>query len=255
MMSRDYETQSDGLIESSSRQRVTWSKPSKAIGRRAASDTPSNPAAQVGINGTVCDLRSQDDTRRKQVTLPYVPCAAACEGASARGMQSGISHRQGAKGHQGINQLSIPRMNWLNIHTPSFRKHEFTGSDPHEVGVWTLLMVYCCEQENGGKIRNCKEWTERQWLISCSVSIADVSRKSALWSWSATCLTVALYPIQKEREVAAKRAAGKATAKVRWARNSVAKNPPEKRVNGSSAHSSATSSAHRSADTEGEGEG
>lgn len=141
-------------------------------------------------------------------------------------------------------------MTWLNINIPDLRKPAFTSCEPYELGVWLRLSCYCAGQENGGKIRDCRKWTDRQWLIACGVTADDVARQCALWSWSTTCLTIALYPVAKEREVAAKRAAGKATAKARWGRQFVIKNPPEKRVNGSSAHRSVDSSAISSADTE-----
>lgn len=107
--------------------------------------------------------------------------------------------------------IPLPPMNWLNIPIASLRKPEFTGSDMAEVGVWLRLTCYCCAQENGGRIRDSRRWTERQWLIACGVGLDDVNRKSSLWAWSSTCLTVALYPTAKEREIVAKRAACKVT--------------------------------------------
>lgn len=140
-------------------------------------------------------------------------------------------------------------MTWLNINIPDLRRPAFTSCEPYELGVWLRLSCYCAGQENGGRIRDCKKWTDRQWLIACGVTAEDVDRKCALWAWSSTCLTVALYPVAKEQEVAAKRAAGKATAKARWQRGIANKNPVIRRANGHAKHSSADSSATSSANS------
>lgn len=141
--------------------------------------------------------------------------------------------------------FTIPDMNWFNIPIASLRKPEFTSCEPFDLGIWLRLSCYCAAQENGGIIRNSRAWTDRQWLIACGVMAEDVSRQCALWKWSSTCLIVALYPLAKEQEVAAKRAAGKATAKARWSRYA-AKHPPKQKLNGSSADSPAISSADSS---------
>lgn len=118
-------------------------------------------------------------------------------------------------------------MNWLNFPTSAIQRAEMASAEPVEIGVWFRLSCYCALQENGGVIKNARKWVDRQWLVTAGVTLADVDMPTGLWSWNSHgSLTVALYPVAKEREVAAKRAAGNATAKMRWSRG-VRKAPPE----------------------------
>lgn len=139
-------------------------------------------------------------------------------------------------------------MHWLNVPVDILQRAEFSAAEPAEVGVWLRLAAYCAQQENGGVIRDCRLWTDRQWLVSAGVTAQDVKAQTRLWKWTVSGgLSVSNYPHQKEREVQIKRKAGKATANRRWANKS-------KGPNGSSSNSSATSSAGSSGDAEGEGE-
>lgn len=146
-------------------------------------------------------------------------------------------------------------MNYLNIFIPDMRKPEVTSCELSELGTWLRLSCYSAGQENGGTIKDCAKWTDRQWMIACGVSAEDVARKCSLWHWRSCNLIVAMYPVEREREVAAKRAAGKATAKLRWPKVKTRVYPPYRARNGSSADSSAISSVDSSAHAEGEVEG
>lgn len=100
-------------------------------------------------------------------------------------------------------------MNWININTTFIRSPEFIGAEPVERATWLCLLAYCCEQENGGNIKDCNGWKCRRWQQTCGVSLEEVQADSDLWEWKEDCLSVFAYPSDKEREVAAKRKAGK----------------------------------------------
>lgn len=100
-------------------------------------------------------------------------------------------------------------MNWINIHTAFIRSPEFIGAEPVERATWLCLLAYCCEQENGGTIAECDAWKCRRWQQTCGVSLEEVMNESELWEWTGKSLIVHSYPADKEREVSAKRKAGK----------------------------------------------
>lgn len=139
------------------------------------------------------------------------------------------------------------RMNWFNVSVDILQRPEFTAAEPAEVGIWLRMACYCAAQENGGIIRDCRHWTDRQWLIAAGVTKADVDTETKLWRWNAAGgITVLNYPTEKEREVQLKRKAGKATAKRRWGKRLAAQN-------NSSPDSSARSSPNAEEEVEGNG--
>lgn len=75
-------------------------------------------------------------------------------------------------------------MQWFNLHIPLLKSDEFSEAEPWEVGVWLRLMAYCCDQENGGKILGCSDWSEKKWLITCGVEKEDLQKPSQLWTWA-----------------------------------------------------------------------
>ena len=105
-------------------------------------------------------------------------------------------------------------MNWLNIPLALLRSPELTGAEPEERATWLFVLGYCADQENGGTIKKCKAWKCRQWQQTCGVTLQEVSRESKLWKWKGEDLLVTFYPIDKEKEVQAKRKAGSAGGKI-----------------------------------------
>lgn len=99
-------------------------------------------------------------------------------------------------------------MNWINIEVKTLRSPEYIGSDPVERATWLNLMAYCCEQENGGKIKGCREWGDRRWMQTCGITKAEAELQAELWEWFEDDLVIWAYPISKEAEVKAKRIAG-----------------------------------------------
>jgi len=54
-------------------------------------------------------------------------------------------------------------MRWLNIEIANLRSPAFVGAEPVERATWLSLLAYCSDQENGGVIKGCREWKDRQW--------------------------------------------------------------------------------------------
>jgi hypothetical protein len=136
-------------------------------------------------------------------------------------------------------------MEWLNLHTSTLDSPEVVGAEPVDRATWIFLLRYCAGQENGGVIANCAGWADRKWQQLVRVTLAEVQKPSELWRFEGADLAVNFYPIEKQREVEAKRNAGKATVAKRWAH----KAEPAM----AQADSSADSSATCLADTEGKG--
>lgn len=100
-------------------------------------------------------------------------------------------------------------MIWLNLKTTTLRSPEYAGSEPVQRATWLNLLAYCCEQENGGIMKGCGAWKDRQWQQTLGVTLAEVGEECALWTWVGDDLYVAFYPADKQEEVKAKREAGK----------------------------------------------
>lgn len=142
-------------------------------------------------------------------------------------------------------------MNWFNFFTPDLRSENFSEATEEQLGAWFRLVIYCCEQENGGMVHGAEKWSDRKWLNSTGVSSDLIKQESPLWHFSGVgSLCVDGYPMAKELEVKAKRTAGKRTASLRWG-----KSKRKKKTQNSSATSSANSSATSLVNAEGEGEG
>jgi hypothetical protein len=96
-------------------------------------------------------------------------------------------------------------MDWLNLHTSTLDSAEFIGAEPTQRATWLCLQRYCIGQENGGRIVDCAEWTDRRWQQLCRVTRREVLSNCALWTWENTSLVVWSYPVEKEAEVIHKR--------------------------------------------------
>lgn len=100
-------------------------------------------------------------------------------------------------------------MHWLNLELKTLHSPEYIGSDPIQRATWLALLGYCAEQENGGVIRDCVTWKDRQWQQTCGVTQAEVSSVSALWTPESGSIRVLFYPTAKEIEIKAKREGGR----------------------------------------------
>ena len=98
-------------------------------------------------------------------------------------------------------------MNWLNLETKFIRAEEYVGCEPIARATWLNVIVYCAEQENGGRICNCEMWRDRQWQQTCGVTVEEINKASPLLHWNGDDLLVWNYPAEKEREVRDRREA------------------------------------------------
>lgn len=89
-------------------------------------------------------------------------------------------------------------MKYLNMQLAMLRSPEFIGAEPVERATWLCLLAYCADQENGGIIRGCRTWKDRQWQQLAGVTLGEVSADSALWQWAGDDLVVAHYPLEAE---------------------------------------------------------
>jgi hypothetical protein len=96
-------------------------------------------------------------------------------------------------------------MNWINIETATLDSEEFVGSDPTERATWLCLLRFCAGQENGGVIKNCRNWPDRKWQQLARVMHAEIEVESALWKWVGDDLHLWRYPTDKQTEVQQRR--------------------------------------------------
>ena len=99
-------------------------------------------------------------------------------------------------------------MRWLNIEIANLRSPAFVGAEPVERATWLSLLAYCADQENGGRIAECRSWKDRQWQQTCGITQAEAEAESGLWKWHGDQLVVEFYPFAKQAEVQAKRSSG-----------------------------------------------
>jgi hypothetical protein len=99
-------------------------------------------------------------------------------------------------------------MKKFDFHSSILRTPSFIGATAPQQATWLKLLCYCVENEIDGKICDCKDWSENQWLICCGVSKSDVfdTSENLLYHYSESekALLVAFYPddqIKKWREM------------------------------------------------------
>lgn len=142
-------------------------------------------------------------------------------------------------------------MDWLNLHIPLLRSPQFIGSDPVDRSTWIMLLTYCAQQENGGRIEDCAGWKDRKWQQLAAVTFAEVRRETELWKWDGTALVVEHYPVNKEAEVKAKREIARTNGRTGGRPISVPKRNPQETNVGSEKKPTLVNSPK----AEGEGEG
>jgi hypothetical protein len=103
-------------------------------------------------------------------------------------------------------------MNWLNLNITVLDSEEFLGAEPIQRATWLCLLRYCIGQENGGRIKGAKSWTDRKWQQVVRVTGEEAAASCELWTWEGEDLVVAFYPNEKETEVRQKRETAKSNS-------------------------------------------
>lgn len=128
-------------------------------------------------------------------------------------------------------------MNWFNFYCASLRTSIFAERTREQIGQWFMFVNYCCQHENGGTIKGCKDWPDRRWLLT--VGDTPEGNPELLHFDTFGNLHVQEYPIQMELQTQAKRRAADRTNETRWG--------PKSQSNGSHNPESKNRSASRSA--------
>jgi len=106
-------------------------------------------------------------------------------------------------------------MNYLNVKLSVARSPEMIGSDPAARGTWFMVSVYCADQENAGRIKNCQDWGDRRWAQTCGVYRKEIDAAALLLVWDGKDLLVFGYPAEQEGVIQAKREGGAAGGRAR----------------------------------------
>jgi hypothetical protein len=96
-------------------------------------------------------------------------------------------------------------MNYLNLEVSKLSSPNVIGADPVERATWLMLLAYCSDQENSGRISSCREWKCRRWQQLAAVTLKEVLRSCDLWKWDGDDLLVWGYPVEQEAEVQQRR--------------------------------------------------
>lgn len=107
-------------------------------------------------------------------------------------------------------------MHYVNISMNAIRGPEYIGSNPVIRATWLSLMGYCAELENGGVIKNCRQWGNRQWMQTCGVMLEEVNTESQLWNFTEDgSLVVKFFPEDQQEKCIKNRESGRKGGKKR----------------------------------------
>ena len=96
------------------------------------------------------------------------------------------------------------------------RDPAFLAASSSERGVWLSVMAYACHIECGGVLAGAASWKDRQWQVTCGVSLREVCKSRSLLQESGGNILVIGYPIQKEKQVKQARSVARDGAISRW---------------------------------------
>lgn len=100
-------------------------------------------------------------------------------------------------------------MKYLNLLTQTLHSVPYIASDPTARATWLNVILWSCEQENGGVLVGALHWKNRQWQQTCGVSLREINAAGNLLTWKGDDLHVWEYPADKQVEVASKRDGGR----------------------------------------------
>jgi len=101
----------------------------------------------------------------------------------------------------------------LGLLTTNIRSAEFMGSDRPDQAAWLLLIAFCADQENGGRIVGCRKWKPHAWLPTVGVAFDEVDHECDLWMWDRDDLIVHNYSIETEEKTRTLRERGRLAGK------------------------------------------
>lgn len=113
-------------------------------------------------------------------------------------------------------------MTYLNGSPAILRSPEYMRATLDQRAVWFSLWCYCHEMTNGGKIVDCKQWTDSMWYgiqVTPSIVLCD----SPLWRFSGLVLLVYFYDTEAERVFIKKTRMGREYALRRWEKQNAPK--------------------------------
>ena len=100
-------------------------------------------------------------------------------------------------------------MEYINLTITQLASAAYRRSSMQDRGVWLSLLGFCVQQENGGIVAGAKKWSEWDYQQILGIPIANLKGDHQLWRFKDDDLVVDCYPLDKQREVQAKRRAGK----------------------------------------------
>ena len=103
----------------------------------------------------------------------------------------------------------LPIMEYVNIKLETVGDIRFVGARPVMRATWLSLLIYCCKQENSGRIVNCRQWGDGTWAQIAGLKKAEVHAPAGLWEWQGDDLIVWGYPIHNEQVCRTRRAVGR----------------------------------------------
>lgn len=138
-------------------------------------------------------------------------------------------------------------MEYINLTITQLGDEAYRRSSLADRGVWLTLLGYCVQQENGGRIAGVANWGEWDCVQVLGIPRAELDGEHRLWRFEGSELIVEFYPLAKQREVQAKRRAGR--------RGGISSGEARAEHTESTDDSKASSSASSTASTEGNRKG
>ena len=105
-------------------------------------------------------------------------------------------------------------MNYLNLETRTLHAPEYIGATPTTRATWLNVALWCAQQENGGIVRDCAAWPDRQWQQTCGVTSEEIHAAAPLVTFDGSDCFVFFYPAEQEAIVREKRKTAQANGKL-----------------------------------------
>lgn len=95
-------------------------------------------------------------------------------------------------------------MQYLNLETRFLHAEEYIGCEPRARGTWLSAMLWCAQQENGGRIAGAAAWRSRRFEQTFGATRREIDAAAPLLTWNGDDLVVWGYPhAQQEKYLAA----------------------------------------------------